>query len=320
MKACLILASTFMVVLYEGVFCQSIRSDYVLLNQPYTFPGNASGCHHAEWRKRPPIDTTIATYENHACMTERGFQEEFTCKDIHLLLNSAKYTDQGPYQFICDGDKTPVNLDVLYAQNASAVEMDNITLNCYAHNAEDVTWLHNNESVLLYKLSGSMKPSKDYEGRASLEKNCFKTGDLSLTIACVRKEDAGIYRCFVGDGTTKGYPHAYLLHVNEKRSGPEDQTHSCCIFYKDFTIGLVVILGISVAAFVIYLITFKLRERQSTSATATQNSEDEANEREHMLMSAISTSTPTTESQPVDNHPVQESNFTGNKSSNTMPF
>ncbi len=105
------------------------------------------------------------------------------------------------------------------AQNVNAVEMDNITLNCYAHNAEDVTWLHNNGNVLLYKLGGSMNPGKGYEGRALLEKNCFKTGDLSLTIARVRKEHSGIYRCFVGDGTTKGYPHAYLLHVNGIRLG-----------------------------------------------------------------------------------------------------
>lgn len=102
------------------------------------------------------------------------------------------------------------------ALNVSAVEMDNITLNCYAHNAKDVTWLHTNGSVLIYKLGGSMNPSKDYKRRASLENNCFKTGDLSLTIARVRKEDTGIYRCFVGDGTTKGNPHAYVLHVNGK--------------------------------------------------------------------------------------------------------
>ncbi len=105
------------------------------------------------------------------------------------------------------------------ALNASVVEMDNIRLNCYAENAKDVTWLHNNKSILLYKLGGSMNLSKDYEGRASLENNCFKTGDLSLTIARVRKEDTGIYRCFVGDSTTKGNPHAYVLHVNGIRLG-----------------------------------------------------------------------------------------------------
>ncbi len=85
----------------------------MLLNQAYTFPGNASGCHHAEWRKRPPIDTTITTYKNHVCTTGKGFKEDLICKDKHLLLKSAKYTDQGPYEFLCDGDNTAVNLDVL---------------------------------------------------------------------------------------------------------------------------------------------------------------------------------------------------------------
>ncbi len=105
------------------------------------------------------------------------------------------------------------------ALNASVVEMDNISLKCFAHNAKDVTWLHYDKSVLSYKLGGSVNVSKGYEGRASLENNCFKTGDLSLTVARVRKEDAGLYRCFVGDSTTKGDPHAYVLHMNGMRLG-----------------------------------------------------------------------------------------------------
>ncbi|XP_016342575.1 uncharacterized protein LOC107689167 isoform X1 [Sinocyclocheilus anshuiensis] len=315
----LILASTFMVVLYEGAFCHSIRTDFVLLNQPYTFPGNASGCHHAEWRKRPPIDTTIATYKNHACTTDRIFEEEFTCKDNHLLLKSSKYTDQGPYEFICNGVQTLIHLDVLYALTESAEETNNITLNCYAHNAKDVKWLHNNESVLHYKINGSENPGKGYEGRVFLlEKNCFKTGDLSLTVTRVRKADAGIYRCFVDDETVKGNPHAYVLHVNEKNSGPGDQTHSSC--NEAILIALTVVFGLISVISVTYLITIELRNHQSKSTTVTQSSEGDTTETERMLMSAISTTSPINESQWVVTYPVQESDFTGNKPSNTRPI
>ncbi|XP_058602553.1 uncharacterized protein LOC131521636 [Onychostoma macrolepis] len=313
MKATLTLVSAFLAVLNEGAFCQSIPSGFVLLNQAYTFPGNASGCHHAEWRKRPPTDTTIATYKNHAFTTEKGFQEEFTCKDNQLLLKSAKYMDQGPYEFICDGDKTPVNLDVLYALNESAVEMDNITLSCYAHDAKDVTWLHNNKRVLHYKTDGSVNPGKGYEKRASLEKNCFKTGNFSLTITRVRKADAGIYRCFVDDETVKGNPHASVLHVNEKRSGPADQTHSSC--NEAILITLTVVFGPVLVISVTYLITTEVRKRQSTSTTA-----DDTPETDRMLMSPTSPTTPVNESQSEVTHPVQESDSMENKPSNTRPI
>lgn len=109
------------------------------------------------------------------------------------------------------------------AENKSVVETDNITLKCYAVNAKDVTWMHDNERVLHFKTDGSINPGKGYEGRASLAKDCFKTGDLSLTIAGVRIEDAGIYRCFVDDETVKGNPHACVLLVNGK-TGKSDCT------------------------------------------------------------------------------------------------
>ncbi|XP_016342354.1 uncharacterized protein LOC107688999 isoform X2 [Sinocyclocheilus anshuiensis] len=316
----LILASTFMGVFYEATFCQNIPSGFTLINRPYTFPGNASGCEHTEWRKRPPTDATIATYRNHKCMTEKGFEEEFTCKDHHLLLKSAKYTDQGPYEFICNGVKTSVQLDVLYALNVSVEETDSITLNCYAHNTKDVTWLHNNKRVLHYKLDGSVNPGKGYEGRASLEKNGFKTGDFSLTIPNVSKADAGIYRCFVDDETAKGNPHAYLLHVNEKRSSPGDQTHPNCneatlVIYKTSTIVLGLILGLIVVS-AIYWITIKLHNRQSTPVTATlQKSEENTTENKCLLMSDICTTSSANERQPV-----QESDATENKHSNTKPI
>ncbi|KAK2903508.1 hypothetical protein Q8A67_008221 [Cirrhinus molitorella] len=311
MKAILVLAFT--VFFYKGTSCKNIQSK--LLNQPFTFPGNASDCNHAEWRKILPKDATIATCKKRMCMPEKGFEDEFRCEDNHLLLKSANYNDKGSYEFICDGDKTQIKLDVLYAPNVSAVEMDNITLNCYAENAEDVTWLHNNKNVMHSKMDGSMNSSKDYEGRASLEKDWFKTGDLSLTITGVHKADAGTYRCFADDETVKGNPHAYVLHVNEKRSSPGDQTDCNKIIILTVVFGL-----ISVISVITNVITIKLHKPQSTSDVAIQNSEEDTTENVSMLMPAIGTTSPTSESQSVESSPIQESNFTENKSSNTRPF
>ncbi|KAL0173288.1 hypothetical protein M9458_033599, partial [Cirrhinus mrigala] len=189
---------------------------------------------------------------------------------------------------------------------------DNTILHCYARNAKDVTWLHNTEKVLHSKMHGSINASKDYEGRASLAKDCFNTGDLSLTIAGVRKGDAGIYRCFVDDETVKGIPDASVLHVNETHSSPGDQTDCNCNIYKNLTISFGTI---SVTVFVIYHITMKLRKRQSTS-----DSKDGTTEKDRMLMSDICITSPTNESQPVVTHPVQESDSMENKPSNTRPF
>ncbi|KAI2655818.1 hypothetical protein H4Q32_024439 [Labeo rohita] len=290
------------------MFCQSIQSDFKLINQLYTFPGNASVCLHAEWRKKHPTDATIATYKNRMCAAEKGFEEEFGCEDNHLLLKSANYNDQGRYEFICDGVQTQINLDVLYAENKSVVETDNITLKCYAVNAKDVTWMHDNERVLHFKTDGSINPGKGYEGRASLAKDCFKTGDLSLTIAGVRIEDAGIYRCFVDDETVKGNPHACVLLVNEKRSSPGDQTDCSC--NEAILITLTVVFGLISVISVTCLITIILL-CTTTGHNTTGN--------DHMPMTAISTTQPPNESQPLVPYSVQESDL-GNKTSNTMPI
>lgn len=64
--------------------------------------------------------------------------------------------------------------------------------------------------------NGSTYPGEGYEDRVSLTEGGFKDGDLSLTITGVQQTDAGLYRCFVQDESTEGYPHAYVIHVNGK--------------------------------------------------------------------------------------------------------
>ncbi|XP_051721787.1 uncharacterized protein LOC127497396 isoform X2 [Ctenopharyngodon idella] len=316
----------FVVNLYA--FSQGIKTDFVLVNTPpYTFLGNGSSCERAEWRKSFPTDATIATYQNKICQIEKGFHEEYICKENHLLLNSPKYTDSGPYEFFCNGVKKALKLDVLYAVKVYMAEMHNITLDCYAANVNDVTWLHKDEIVLHYKKDGTIIPGKGYERRVSLEKNCLKTGNLSLTITEVRKTDAGLYLCLTDDETTKGYPHTYLLHVNEKRSSPGNQTDSnsneaqTLSFYKTLAIvfgifSCILILVVVILLYKLYCLTSKPSNGQSTPATASyhvQKSDDGTIDNDN-------TTSPKNESQLMVNHPVQESDTTGNKSSTTKPF
>ncbi len=101
------------------------------------------------------------------------------------------------------------------------VELGNVTLPCYADTqsgVRDVTWLHYEQNALHYTENGATNPGDGYEDRVSLTEDGFRDGDVSLTITGVQKRDAGLYRCFVHDENTKGYPHAYMLHVNGKTS------------------------------------------------------------------------------------------------------
>ncbi len=109
----------------------------------------------------------------------------------------------------------------IVAINVTVVELGNITLQCYADTqsgVSDVTWLHNDQTALHYTVNGATNTGNGSEDRVSLTDDGFRDGDVSLTITDVQKRDAGLYRCFVHDETAKGYPHAYMLHVNGKTS------------------------------------------------------------------------------------------------------
>ncbi|XP_039537245.1 uncharacterized protein LOC120485506 isoform X2 [Pimephales promelas] len=310
------LAVILMSLVYQlNAFSQRIPSDFVLLKTPYTFPDNPSSCERAQWRKSSPTEATIATYQNQTWRIEEGFREEFTWKENHLLLNSAKYTDQGYYEFDCNGVKISRILDVLYAKDVHVKEMDNITLDCYAVSPKDVTWLHNKERVLHY--NGSIYSGEGYKGRVSLEENCFKTGDFSLTITGVRETDAGIYRCFKDDETKEGYPHTtyHLAHVNGNRSSPGDQTDSNC--NEALFLRLAIVFGISFILTLILVIVKPELNCQSTSATAT-DPEPNSDENGRMMLEDIAS--PNNDNQPRVRPSVQESEPTENKPSNTKPF
>lgn len=101
-------------VFVSEAFSQGTKTYIVIVNTPYTFPGNGSSCERAEWRKESSSTyATIATYPNQICQIEKGFREEFSCKENHLLLNSTKYADSGPYEFVCNEEEKALILDVL---------------------------------------------------------------------------------------------------------------------------------------------------------------------------------------------------------------
>lgn len=107
---------------------QGFKSDFVLVKTAYTFPGNASICATAEWSKSSPTEAIIATCQNQIFWIEKGFQKEFKWKEKHLLLNSAKFTDRGRYEIVCNGVKYSLKLDVLckYALYLIPIKLESI--------------------------------------------------------------------------------------------------------------------------------------------------------------------------------------------------
>ncbi|XP_065098207.1 uncharacterized protein [Paramisgurnus dabryanus] len=205
---------------------QTLKFVSAVIDQFVVLPCDSSGCAAVQWSQVNHIQTTIAGCHNHRCSVEESFKDRFKFikENSSLLLISAKYNDQGTYRCTCDGIKNDVKLEVLVPVNVSAKELANITLPCYAGtliNVNDVTWLHNNSTVLHYYKNGSMSFGKGYEGRVSLTRDGFRYGDLSLTLTEVNNTDAGLYRCFLHDETTKGDPHSYMLHVNGKMGDPD---------------------------------------------------------------------------------------------------
>lgn len=188
-------------------------------------PCDVSNCMEFHWIKNHPITAPVAKCLKEKCIIEEGFQGRFKlAEDINngnysLLLNSVKFNDRGTYQCKCDGITNDVTLQVDVYINVTAEESANITLQCYADtqtDVNDVMWIHNDQQkVLRYLKDGHTNLGEDYKGRVSLTNYGFKYGDLSLTLTEVQKSDAGLYRCFVDNEKTKGYPHIYKLHVKD---------------------------------------------------------------------------------------------------------
>ncbi|XP_073731961.1 polymeric immunoglobulin receptor-like [Misgurnus anguillicaudatus] len=188
-------------------------------------PCDVSNCMGFHWIKNHPITAPVAECLEGRCIIQEGFQGRFKLADdinngnYSLLINSVKFNDRGTYQCKCDDITNDVTLQVDVYINVTAEESSNISLQCYADtqtDVNDVTWIHNDQQkVLRYIKDGHTNLGEGYEGRVSLTNDGFKYGDLSLTLTEVQKSDAGLYRCFVDNQNTKGYPHIYKLHVKD---------------------------------------------------------------------------------------------------------
>lgn len=311
-RVALLLLTLLLTAVSGAGVCRGLQSVFVLLNQPYRFPCDASICDHAEWRKSFPTDATIGRYRDQLCSVQDAFKEEFSCDENQLLLQQAKYTDQGNYMFVCNGTQTLIKLDVLYALKVTAVEKDNITLDCTAHSDKDVTWLFNNEKVLRCTKDGLLTPGKGFEGRVSVKKDSSRTGNFSLTITDLRSTDGGVYRCFVDQETTKGYPHTYKLDVDKKR----DQTDSTCTDASDYKIPFFIILAFIIVILIIGILVLAILYYKACTKTPTPEPASlPLSETEDMLVK--NNTTPANNDTPLIMCPVQESNTNKPESSVT---
>ncbi|KAA0707963.1 hypothetical protein E1301_Tti023961 [Triplophysa tibetana] len=207
----------------------------VLVDQFVVLPCEMRSCAALKWSKIHPIQTTVAECVNKICSVKEGYQERFRFTNqtnqgnYSLLLNPTKYNDRGAYKCTCGSINKDVILEVIVSRPMSVDESSNITLPCYADtqtHVNDVTWLHNSIIILHYMKNGSTFPGEGYENRISLTEGGFKHGDLSLTLTSVQQTDAGLYRCFVQYESTKGDPHAYMIHVDMNGEHQKSNTDS----------------------------------------------------------------------------------------------
>ncbi|XP_073697019.1 uncharacterized protein [Garra rufa] len=254
-----------------AVFLTGASAVSVVLSHPTSLP---CGCREkVVWRKTFPIEATVAKCQKEKCIIEGGFRERFAVtheKKYSLFLKSTKYNDLGQYVCSCDDFVNQVYLEVVVSINMTAVELGNISLPCYAdtqRDVMDVTWQHNEQNILHYTTNGDTNTGDGYKGRVSLTEDGFRDGDVSLTITDIQQTDAGLYRCFIHDGTTKGYPHAYMLHVIEKITNAGGNQTEGSNNEKPTHIGLILSFSLFICFLFILLCRMKMPSPPSVETT-----------------------------------------------------
>lgn len=140
-----------------------------------------------------------------------------------VVLAGVWINDRGLYESTC-GD-TRVNLEVVAAGDKSVREGEQVRLNCHLNTDASVTlvkWEKDGALVINITASSLNGNRTGFErGRVSVSPDCFRTGNFSLSIERVRKEDAGVYRCFIAE-KTRGVPAAVRMEVTNQTTAVPD--------------------------------------------------------------------------------------------------
>ncbi|XP_060771967.1 sodium channel subunit beta-2 [Neoarius graeffei] len=146
--------------------------------------------------------------------------------NVSLTITSTVYNDRSWYICSCDGDEDCGHyLEVLIPTPLTAIVGEKAKLPCYAETDKrtadseaNVRW--EKDDKLVVKLEhGEMEFGASFKDRASVSKENYNKGDLSLTIRNIRLTDAGFYRCFVQNEKSK---HPEIITFIVKDSPP------CC--------------------------------------------------------------------------------------------
>ncbi|XP_062416444.1 uncharacterized protein LOC134114399 [Pungitius pungitius] len=147
-----------------------------------------------------------------------------------LVLTDVRFNDMGLYESSC-GDMRD-DLQVIAADDESVREGEQVLLKCYLKTDESVAvveWHKDGKSVMNITAS-TLKSNGTGSERRHVSPDCFQTGNCSLSIEGVQKEDAGVYRCSIhNDGKTQwGHPPAVRMEVTNRTTAMPDTVNTPC--------------------------------------------------------------------------------------------
>ncbi|XP_064786814.1 uncharacterized protein LOC135509915 [Oncorhynchus masou masou] len=207
----------------------------VILNDPITLP--VSGlCHDGviEWRHYQDgpsggiIKKTVAELDRGVLTSGEGYENrvELQNGNLSLTISSAEYNDMGWYECVCNNNVLhDVKLEVLVPTKKSAHVGENVTLQCHGITDSEINfhWQKDVRTSVLKVEAGHATFDPGFEDRASVSKDGYSKGDLSLTLTSITLSDQGTYQCFVGpDKQTRGNPEAVTLTITVQDKPSED--------------------------------------------------------------------------------------------------
>ncbi|XP_042184057.1 uncharacterized protein LOC121847415 [Oncorhynchus tshawytscha] len=209
----------------------------VILNEPITLPFSGL-CRDGviEWRRYQDgpsggiIKKTVAELDRGVLTSGEGYENrvELQNGNLSLTISSAEYNDMGWYECVCNNNTNvlhDVKLEVLVPTKISAHVGENVTLHCHGITASEINfhWQKDVQMSVLKVEAGHTTFDPGFEDRASVSKDGYSKGDLSLTLTNITLSDRGTYQYFVGpDKQTRGNPEAVTLTITVQDKPSED--------------------------------------------------------------------------------------------------